>query len=206
MDSLLTPTNLFLAFVASTAILTIAVEWRISLLTLLAQYLIAAALLARFVAPQIAAVKVFVGALVCIILYVAGRSAEQHPEGEGFILGETRRIFVWDTSISDLLLRALAVAVVGAGVLGSGVGQAGFEGANVTLAPGAWLATLGVLLLVLGRATFATGLGLLTFQTGFEIFYSPLDASPLTLGALAVIHVLLGLAIAYGIGHEGDEA
>ena len=205
MDTLLTPNNLFIAIVATTAILAITAEWRVSLLALLAQYLVAATLLGRFVTPQVAAIKVFVGALACVILYLAARSAEQHPGSEGFVTDAGRRALVWSPSLDDLLLRALAVAVVGAGVLGSGIGQAGFEGPTATLAPAAWLAIVGILLLVLGRATFAAGLGLLTFQTGFEVFHSPINSTPLMLGALAAVHVLLALGIAYGLGHEVEE-
>jgi hypothetical protein len=206
MDTLLTPPNLFLALVATTVILTLATQWRLNLVALLAQYLIVAILLGRFVAPQIAAFKVIVGALVCAILFIAARGAEAHPGGEGFVTDPARRALVWSTDITDLLLRALAVAVVGAGILGTGLGQIGFEGTNVTLAPAAWLAVLGTLLLVLGRATFPVGIGLLTFLTGFEVFYSPLDTSPLLLGALAAIHVALALALAYGIGHDTEDA
>ena len=191
--------------VATTAILAITAEWRISLLALLAQYLVAATLLGRFVTPQVAAVKVFVGALACVILYFGARSAEQHPGSEGFVTDAGRRSLVWSASLDDLLLRALAVAVVGVGVLGTGVGQAGFEGPTATLAPAAWLAIVGILLLVLGRATFAVGLGLLTFQTGFEVFHSPINSTPLMLGALAAVHVLLALGIAYGLGQESEE-
>ncbi len=206
MDTLLSPTNLFLALVATTAILAIAVEWRYSLLALLAQYLVVGVLIGRFVGPQVAALKLLVGALVCAILFLGARGAEQHPDGEGFLTDAARRALVWNPTLSDLALRALAVAVVGAGILSTALGQAGFEGSNVTLAPAAWLGMLGLLLLVLGRATFAAGIGLLTFQTGFEVFFSPLDQSPLLLGALAAVHMLIALAIAYGIGHEAEEA
>jgi hypothetical protein len=205
MDTYLTPTNLFVVFVATTAILSITVEWRISLVILLIQYLAAATLLGRFVTPQVAAIKVFVGALVCVILYLAARSAEHHPDSEGFVTDAERRSLVWNASVSDLLLRALAVAVVGTGVLGTNLGQTGFESGQATLAPAAWLVVIGLLLLVLGRATFAVGLGLLTFLTGFEVFYSPIDSSPLMLGALAAVHVLLALGVAYGLGQEAEE-
>jgi hypothetical protein len=206
MDTFLTPTNLFLALVATTVVLTLATQWRLNLLALLAQYLVVAVLVGRFVAPQIAAFKVIVGALVCTILFLAARGAEQHPAGEGFVVDTVQhRNLVWSPTINDLLMRALAVAVVGAGVLGTGISQAGFEGTSTTLAPAAWLAVLGTLLLVLGRATFPVGIGLLTFLTGFEIFYSPLDSSPILLGVLAAVHILLALAIAYGISHDTEE-
>lgn len=204
MDAIFSPAVLFLALVASTAVLAIATEWRINVLALLAQYLVVGLLLARFVAPQVAAVKIIVGALVCAILYAAARGAEQHPGGEGFITDAARRSRVWSTSVTDLLFRAAAVAAIGAGLLGTGLSQAGFEGANITLAPAAWLATLGLVFLILGRATFAVGLGLLTLQSGFEVFYSGLDISPVTLGGLAVVDVLLALAIAYGVGRETE--
>ncbi len=205
METLLSPALLFLGIVACTAVLAIAADWRIAVLALLAQYLIVGALLARFVALQVAAVNVVVGAIVCAILYVAARAAEHHPGGEGFITDSARRSLVWNPTINDLLFRAVAVAVIGAGLLGTGLSQAGFEGSNITLAPAAWLAAMGLVLVVLGRATFAAGLGLLTVQNGFEVFYSGLDTSPLVLGGLATVSLLLALAIAYGVGRDPEE-
>lgn len=205
METLLSPTVIFLGIVACTAILAIATEWRVAVLALLAQYLVVGLLLARFVSPQVAAVKVIVGAVVCAILYVAARAAEHHPGGEGFITDAARRSLVWNPSVTDLLFRAVAVAVVGAGLLSTGLSQAGFEGSNITLAPAAWLAAIGLVLVILGRATFAAGLGLLTLQNGFEVFYSGLDTSPLVLVGLAAVVLLLALAVAYGIGRDVEE-
>jgi hypothetical protein len=199
MDTLLSPTFLFLAFVSTTAVLAIAVEWRISLLALLVQYVAVGLLIGRFVSVQAAAVKVFVGVLACVILYLSARATEPHLEGAAFISDSYHRALVWSPTVNDLLLRALAVAVVGTGILSTGLSQVGFEGTNVTLAPAVWLAMLGLVFLALARAAFAAGLGLLTLQTGFEVFYAAIDSSPLTLGLLAIAHVVLVLGIVYGI-------
>lgn len=201
METLLTPTNIFLVFVATTAGLAIASEWRINLLTLLFQYIAVGLFLGRFLTPQLAAAKLLVGVLVCAVLYVSARVVEQHPGGEGFQIGPDSRLLVWSNTTTDLLLRALAVAVAGVGLLSTGLGQIGFEASNITLGPAAWLAASGMLLLVLGRGAYAAGVGLLTFQTGFEVFQVGLDSSPLVLAGLATVHLALALAIAYGIIH-----
>jgi len=56
----------------------------------------------------------------------------------------------------------------------------------------------------LGLATFSltseplmAGLGLLTFMSGAELFYSALEQSATTIGLLAVAHLSLALVIAY---------
>src|SRR5438874_1057811 len=102
IDNLLTPTNLFLVLVATTAVLSIAVEWRITLFTLLVQYLAVGVLLARFATIQVAAVEVLVGALTCAILAVTARAAEQNLTGDGFLADSTHRALVWSPSINDL--------------------------------------------------------------------------------------------------------
>lgn len=206
MDTFLTPTNIFLVFVATTAALAIASEWRINLLILLLQYIAVGVFLGRFLTPQLAAAKLLIGVVVCATLYVSARLVEQNPGGEGFQRGPDGRLQVWGRSTADLLLRALAVAVAGVGLLSTGLGQIGFEAANITLGPAAWLAASGVLLLVLGRGAYAAGVGLLTFQTGFEVFQAGLDSGPLALAGLATVHLLLALAIAYGITHAEVES
>ena len=110
METVLSPALLFLGIVACTAILAIAADWRIAVLALLTQYLVVGVLLARFVALQVAAVNIIVGAVVCAILYVAARAAEHHPGGEGFITDSARRALVWPPTVNDLLFRAAAVA------------------------------------------------------------------------------------------------
>jgi hypothetical protein len=50
-------------------------DWRTSLLALLAQYLLAGFVLARLILPEVALIKVLVGALICPMLYLAARQA-----------------------------------------------------------------------------------------------------------------------------------
>ena len=206
MEAYLTPVNFFLALVATTTLLAIVIQWRLSLVVLLLQYLVTAGLLAVFVSVQSAALTILTGALVAAILFASARLVEAHPGSPGFVPEGPRRSSVWSVSLTGLLLRALALAVVGTGILGTALGQVGFEGGAMTLVPAVWLAVVGVLFVVLARATFAAGLGLLTMLMGVEAFYVAVNGSPIVLGLLATIQVLVALALAYGMGQpETDQ-
>ncbi|MFN8485859.1 MAG: hypothetical protein U0768_22690 [Anaerolineae bacterium] len=207
MEAYLTPVNFFLALVATSTLLAIIIQWRLSLIVLLVQYLVTAGLLVVYVSIQAAALTILAGALVAAILFASARVVEGHPGTPGFIPEGPRRASVWSASLTGLLLRALALAVVGTGILGTALGQVGFEGGAATLVPATWLAVVGVLFVVMARATFAAGLGLVTLLTGLVAFYVAVNDSPIILGLLAIIQVLVALAIAYGMGQpETDQA
>ncbi|MFN8475794.1 MAG: hypothetical protein U0822_26680 [Anaerolineae bacterium] len=205
METYLTPVNFFLALVATTTLLAIVIQWRLSLIVLLVQYLITAGLLAVYVSIQAAALTILAGALVSAILFTSARSVEGHPGNPGFIPEGPRRASVWSASLTGLLLRALALAVVGTGILGTALGQIGFEGGASTLVPAVWLAIVGVLFIVMARATFAAGLGLITLLMGIEAFYVAVNDSPIILGLLAIIQIIVALTIAYGMGQPETE-
>ncbi len=206
MEAYLTPINFFLALVATTTLLAIVIQWRLSLVVLLLQYVITAGLLAVYVSIQAAALTILAGALVAAILFSSARVVETQPGSPGFIPEGPRRAAVWSASLTGLLLRALALAVVGTGILGTALGQVGFEGGATTLVPAVWLTVVGVLFVVLARATFAAGLGLITLLMGIEAFYVAVNESPIILGLLAIIQVIVALAIAYGMSHpEADQ-
>ena len=57
------------------AVIVLVSDWRASLLALLGQYLLAGLVLSRLVLPEVALIKVLIGALVCFMLYLAARQA-----------------------------------------------------------------------------------------------------------------------------------
>jgi hypothetical protein len=59
------------------------------------------------------------------------------------------------------------------------------------------LVGLGLVTLSLTDEPLMAGLGLLTFLTGFELFYSALEQSVAMLGLLGAVNLTIALAIAY---------
>ncbi len=162
-------------------------DWRFSLAALSLQYVLVGLLLTRLIQPQVAVIKVLLGALVCIVLYLTarlvGESSEGSPRGE--------------TSLPDFAFRLLAALFVGLAVYSlskryplpevpSDVGFACY-----------WLASQGLLALMLTEEPLKAGLGLLTFIAGFELFYSVLERSLSVAGFLGIANFLIALAIAY---------
>jgi hypothetical protein len=60
-----------------------------------------------------------------------------------------------------------------------------------------WLASQGLLVLVLTEEPLKAGMGLLTLITGFELFFSVLERSLSVVGFLGIANFLIALAIAY---------
>jgi hypothetical protein len=60
-----------------------------------------------------------------------------------------------------------------------------------------WLALVGLLVMILTAEPLKTGLGLLTFIAGFELFYTGLESSLSLVGFLGIVNLLMALAIAY---------
>jgi hypothetical protein len=60
-----------------------------------------------------------------------------------------------------------------------------------------WLASLGLLVLILTDEPLTAGMGLLTLIIGFELFFSVLERSLSVVGFLGIANFLIALAIAY---------
>lgn len=60
-----------------------------------------------------------------------------------------------------------------------------------------WLAAAGLFTAILTRDPFRTGLGLLTFDAGFELLFATLEKSLSVAALLGVVNFLIALAIAY---------
>jgi hypothetical protein len=60
-----------------------------------------------------------------------------------------------------------------------------------------WLALMGLLVMILTAEPLKAGLGLLTFISGFELFYAALEKSLSVAGLLGIVNLFMALAIAY---------
>jgi hypothetical protein len=167
-------------------------DWRVSLLALLGQYLLAGLVLSGLVLPEVALIKVLIGALICPMLYLAARQAgwgagQNGPAGstwrEVFPAGPAFRLLA--VTLMGLLAMALSQSYPPP-VIPPGVGLASY-----------WLMLIGLLILMLTEHPLKAGQGLLTAIIGFELLYTPIERSLAMVWLLAVVNLLLALAIAY---------
>jgi hypothetical protein len=174
------------------AIIVLVRDWRVSLLALLGQYVLAGLVLSRLVLPEVALIKVLIGALICPMLYLAARQAGWGV-GQGSTSGPTQR----EVFPAGLAFRLLAVLLMG--LLAMALSQnypPPVVSPDVGLAS-YWLMLNGLLILLLTEHPLKAGQGLLTAIVGFELLYAPIERSLAMVWLLAVVNLLLALAIAY---------
>lgn len=187
--SFLMTTPAVVGLVITASLIVVLRDWRFSLAALLGQYVLAGLLLTRLIQPRVALTKVLIGALVCVVLYLTARLVDVSEREEGSPRGEP--------SLADFAFRLLAALFVGLAAyslsrryplpeIPSAIGLACY-----------WLASLGLLALTLAEKPLKAGMGLLTFLTGFELFYSALERSLSVVGFLGIANLLIALAIAY---------
>jgi len=160
-------------------------DWRVSLLALLGQYLLAGLILSRLVLPEIALIQVLIGALICPMLYLAarvGRSASPAP-GDLFPAGRAFRL------LAVTLMALLAVTLSRAYPMPAVPPDVGLGSY--------WLILIGLLVLLLTEEPIKAGQGLLTAIAGFQLVYTSIERSLAMVWLWAVVNLLLTLAIAY---------
>jgi uncharacterized MnhB-related membrane protein len=201
--SFFTTTPAIVGLVITASLIVLTRDWRLSLAALSAQYVLVGLLLTRLIQPQVALTKVLIGALVCVVLYLTARlvsTSEEEPTSEQEAAEDSRspvRAIGGGTSLADFSFRLLAALFVGLAVrslstryplpeVPSDIGFACY-----------WLASLGLLVLMLTDEPLQAGMGLLTLITGFELFYSALERSLSVVGFLGIANFLIALAIAY---------
>ncbi len=213
--SFLTTTPAIVGLVITASFIVVISDWRFSLAALSVQYVLVGLLLTRLIQPQVAVIKVLIGALVCVVLYltarlVDARGKESVLEREDAEHGHSRHPASATSNIQlptfktragallpDFAFRLLVTLFVGLAVyslsrryplpeIPSDIGFACY-----------WLASVGLLVLMLTEEPLKTGMGLLTLITGFELFFSVLERSLSVVGFLGIANFLIALAIAY---------
>ncbi len=191
--------ELMLGFLITATVIIVLEDWRLSLWALLAQYVLVSLLLARVIPLRVALVKVIVGAMICVIFYLTARRVHwgREPTIKGAHHEQGPVSTVLDIFPMNLWFRLLLVllAAVVSYALGTrhpfvdhplGISQACY-----------WLVGIGLLTVVLSRDPFKVGLGLLTFQAGFEVLFATLEKSLSVAALLGVVNILMALAISY---------
>jgi len=191
-----------IGLLATGALIVLVRDWRVTILALLSQYVLAGLILSRLVLPEIALIKVLVGALICPMLYLAARQSGWSLSSLAGAAAPAFRAGHADGAEDDVFRASLPfrlLAVVLAFLVTIVLNQAQPPPAippDVGLGS-YWLMVVGVLVLILTEAPLKAGPGLLTALTGFDLIYTPLERSLVMVLLLAVIDLLLTLAVTY---------
>jgi len=178
-------------------ILVVIRDWRLNVLALTLQYFFVVLLLTRLIRLEVAAVKGLIGWMVCMVLYLTERRAdllERDSATEDTSEAKRRRRWVMSAYSSFCLLAGLLVSV------------AAYTAAlrvplpeiptDISLAC-YLLGGLGLLVIGLSEAPMQVGFGLLTFLSGFDLFYVALEPSLAVAGLLGAVSFIIALAAAY---------
>jgi hypothetical protein len=178
----------------SAGLLVVSRDWRLNVTALTVQYFFVVLLMTRLIALEVAAVKGLTGWMICMVFYLTERRAsivEQPAAAEGAALG---RRWVMSARASFCLLAMLLVSVAAyTAALRIPLPEVP---ADITLAC-YLLAGLGLLLIGLSEAPMQVGFGLLTFLSGFDLFYVALEQSLAVAALLGAVSFLIALAAAY---------
>jgi hypothetical protein len=166
------------------------------------QYVIVGLLLMSEIRMEIALIKTLVGTLLCLIFYMTARYVKWgQPEAPALLLENAEEVeetpashLVLPTELPFRFLAALLVMVVAY----HGASSFPLPDVSQAISLAAYtLAALGLLAMGLTDEPLKSGLGLLTFVSAFELFYTVLEPSLVVVGFLGLSNFLIALAIAY---------
>ncbi len=202
----------FLGLIVTAAVVAVVRDWRLELWALLVQYVLVGVLHMRMLPPELALVKVLVGALICPMLYWAARWVE----GERAHRAEVERERAaeregevplppppWPICPTNWAFRSLVVLFLGLVLYGM------FSNLKLPfiasdIAPACvWLWLMGLLVLTLTSEPLPAGIGLLTMVSGFELFFDVTSPGLAGVGMWAAVNLTMGLAISYLIAVGG---
>lgn len=194
-------TSATVAVMFTAGVIVVIKDWRVSLLAMALQYVIVGLLLMSEVQMELAVIKTLVGAILCLILYLTARHVDwerlvslppKNGEAEpGESAGHRTGL---PTELPFRFFAALLVMVAAYG--GTSAYALPEVGEAINLAVYT-LASLGLLAMGLTDEPLKAGLGLLTFVSAFELFYTVLEPSLIVVGFLGLTNFLIALAIAY---------
>lgn len=179
-------------------------DWRMSLAALLVQYLLVGLALTRFIEPEVAVVKILAGVLVVPILYLGVRHTHHSDNSEDSDRSGVQFLGLtvgWDAGPLGLPLRFLAVLLVFLALVRL-LGQVQLPGVPagfpVELAFVAiWMASMGIIGLVLGGGPLRAATAILTILAGFDLVYATLEFSLAIVGFYGALTLLTALAFSY---------
>jgi hypothetical protein len=176
-------------------LLVVSREWRLNVTALALQYFFVVLLLTRLIRLEVAAVKGLIGWMICMVFYLTERRVSSiNTEETADDIQKRRRRWVMSARASFHLLTGLLVAVAAyTAALSLSLPEVP---PDISLAC-YLLGGLGLLLAGLAEAPTQVGMGLLTFLSGFDLFYVALEPSLAVAGLLGAISFLIALVTSY---------
>lgn len=194
---------------ASTILLT--KDWRILIMALLAQYVLVGIMLLRLVRPDIAVLKILIGAFICPILFLSARQISVRATSTvadkpwSFSFSRWRRLSgrvspltsQYSSTPTGLVFRILVglIMILVTLTISSSFPLPGLA-TSVTTAV-YWLVLAGLVTLVITEDPMKAGHGLFTVLIGFDLFYATLESSLLLTGLWGSVNLLIALAVGY---------
>jgi hypothetical protein len=191
-------------FVTAT-LLVVSQDWRLNVISLAVQYLFLTLLMTQLVRLELAAVKGLIGWLVCLVVYLTEQQAQlltRDSDGGSSLSVRSwfrARLEGWrGRGVSARAAFGFLAAVLVALTAYAVALAVPLPQLPPSLTGVCYLLTgLGVLLLGLSEDPVRAGLGLLTFLSGFDLFYVALEPSLVVTGLLGSISFVIALGMAY---------
>jgi hypothetical protein len=179
-------------------ILVISQEWRLNVIALTMQYFFVVLLLTRTIRLEVAAVKGLIGWMICMVFYFTERRVSEFELSLAVekTAEASQRLKRWVMSAraSFHLLAGLLISVAAyTAALRIPLPEVP---SDITLAC-YLMAGMGLLLTGLSEEPMQVGVGLLTFLSGFDLFYVALEPSLAVAGLLGAVSFLIALSTAY---------
>jgi hypothetical protein len=216
----ITQETALLGLFLTAGIILVGRDWRFLILALLTQYILVGLILSRLMRPDIATLKVMIGAFICPILFLSARQItvsrplllpldENNKRSHwqklasillSLLIGKQRYYRASPTGFVFRLLAALLMILV-AVTLSNTFVLPGLS-SSVTIAV-YWLVLAGLVTLILTEEPLKVGCGLFTILLGFDLFYTTLEGSLLITGLWGAVNLLIALALSYLIVARG---
>ncbi len=165
-------------------------RWQMHALGMALLYFFVALLHTRVIRPEVAVVKLLIGWMITMALYLTGRYLSEREREQAKDKG--RASIPRDAPFRALLLVAAYTLAVGGSIhypLPQVPGDVGL--ACYLLGVG------GLMLMGLSEEPFRAGLGILTFLAGFDLLFGALEPSLVVAGLLGAANFLTALAVTY---------
>ena len=190
-------------------------DWRLSLTSLLVQYILVGLTLTRFIQAELAIVKILVGVLIVSMLFLSARHVRDDDDAQE--TSEDGLQFLglhvgWRAGPLGLPLRILTLIMVVVAaihffddyrtllpVLDGGNAVVPADIAFVSM----WLAAMGLMGLVISGDPVRVAPALLSLFMAFELVYALLEPDLAVVGSVATLMLMAALALAYLIAVRG---
>lgn len=186
-------------------LLVVSQDWRLNLIALAAQYFFVALLMTQVVRLEMAAVKAFIGWLICLVFYLTEQQAQSLTRASGersdvalpdWFAGRLagwRRQGMSARAAFGFVATMLVVVTVYAAASIVPLPQMAEQFVLACYV----LAGLGILLLGLSEDPLRVGIGMFMVLSGFDLFYVSLEPSLAVTGLFGSIHFVIALGMAY---------